>query len=67
MAYCSSDCLDLHLADHKVACDDAVRTGCMVTKITYRVDVPTMGQYQFWDTVVCSLLKHMREKVAHVI
>ena len=28
-----------------------------------RVDVPTMGQYQFWDTVVCSLLKHMREKV----
>ena len=33
----------------------------------HRVDVPTMGQYQFWDTVVCSLLKHMREKVVHVI
>ena len=32
-----------------------------------RVDVPTMGQYQFWDTVICSLLKHMREKVAHVM
>ena len=31
-----------------------------------RVDVPTIGQYQFWDTVVCSLLKHMREKVAHL-
>ena len=32
-----------------------------------RVDVPTMVQYQFWDTVICSLLKHMREKVAHVM
>ena len=37
------------------------------SEIYYRVDVPTMGQYQFWDTVICSLLKHMREKVAHVM
>ena len=32
-----------------------------------RVKYPAMGQCQFWDTVVCSLLKHMREKLAHVI
>ena len=34
--------------------------------ILFRVKYPVTGQCQFWDTVVCSLLKHKREKVAHV-
>ena len=32
----------------------------------YRVNPPTMEQIQLWNTDVCTLLKHMREKVAHV-